>query len=56
MTPPPSELFRKFIRFGNVTRPLFTSAIISAETCQMVLNSILANICTEKNWGDEKFW
>ena len=29
-------------------------AIISAETYQMVLNLILASICIEKNWGDEK--
>ena len=38
----------------EIFEDLFTSAIISAETCQMVLNSILANICIEKIWGDEK--
>ena len=46
--------FRYSVHVGKNSFDLKQVAIISAETCQMVLNSILANICTEKIWGDEK--
>ena len=51
----PAERRKYFFRYsvyvGENSFDLKQVAIISAETCQMVLNSILANICTEKNLG-----
>ena len=46
--------FRYSVNVGKNSFDLKQVAIISAETCQMVLNLILAGICIEKNWGDEK--
>ena len=46
--------FRYSVNVGENSFDLKQVAIISAETCQMVLNLILASICIEKNWGDEK--
>ena len=54
----PAERRKYFFRYsvyvGENSFDLKQVAIISAETCQMVLNLILASICIEKNWGDEK--
>ena len=54
----PAERRKYFFRYsvyvGKNSFDLKQVAIISAETCQMVLNLILASICIEKNWGDEK--
>ena len=54
----PAERRKYFFRYsvyvGKNSFDLKQVAIISAETCQMVLNLILASICKEKNWGDEK--
>ena len=54
----PAERRKYFFRYsvyvGENSFDLKQVAIISAETCQMVLNLILAGICIEKNWGDEK--
>ena len=53
----PAERRKYFFRYsvyvGKNSFDLKQVAIISAETCQMVLNFILASICIEKNWGDE---
>ena len=49
-----SIFFRYSVYVGKDSFDLKQVAIISAETCQMVLNFILASICIEKNWGDEK--
>ena len=53
----PAERRKYFFRYsvyvGENSFDLKQVAIISAETCQMVLNFILASICIEKNWGDE---
>ena len=46
--------FRYFVYVGENSFDLKQVAVISAETCQMVLNFILASICIEKNWGDER--
>ena len=54
----PAERRKYFFRYsvyvGKNSFDLKQVAIISAETCQMVLNLILASICKEKNWWDEK--
>ena len=49
-----SIFFRYSVYVGENSFDLKQVAIISAETCQMVLNLILASICIENNWGDEK--
>ena len=43
-----------FVNVGENSFDLKQVAIISAETCKMVLNLVLASICIEKNWGDER--
>ena len=45
--------FRYFVYIGENSIDLKQVAVISAETCQMVLSLILGSICIEKNWGDE---
>ena len=49
-----SIFFRYSVNVGENSFDLKQVAIISAETCQMVLNLVLASICIEKNWGDER--
>ena len=54
----PAERRKYFVRYsvyvGESSCDLKQVAIISAETYHMVLNLILASICIEKIWGDEK--
>ena len=53
----PAERRKYFFRYsvyvGENSFDLKQVAIISAETCQMVLSLILGSLCIEKNWGDE---